>query len=748
MPTTPVTGTIVINNNSSATNNPNVTLALTWSDGTGSGVTQMRFSNDNKTWGGWVSVAATAAWTLSTGNGTRTVCAQFKNAAGNVSVGTIADSITLDTTSPTGTIVINNDSSVTNGRHVTLTLAWSDGTGSGVSRMRFSNDGQNWTAWQLPAATVTYTLPAGPDGHRTVRVQYLDKANNYSAVYSRYILLDTIPPTGTIVINNGAQTTSSQYVTLGLTWSDGSGGGVTRMRFSDDGTHWTIWEPPTATRMHQFPTGDGYKTVRVQYCDKAGNYSVSYRAYILLDTTSPTGGIVIDGGAATTTRPFVTLTLNWADAGVGVSQMHFSDDGITWTGWKPLAAIRAHRLPAGLGYHTVHVQYIDKLNNHSPVYKALIKSISTAPPVQISIDPAAVRTGSTAVIRISWRPAMPPGALLEWSASAGQVSSTGTGQYVYTAPSEPGRAFIYLAVTTAQGAWSQCAVPVEVYRQFIILKADDFNDGDPANYVNFTDYLETLKARGVKSSIGMIAAGCALPSIGQRTSVSAWRASGLFEFWNHGYDHAEYPPGASKSLVHVLSLGDDLMEKSYLPGTTFEFMGRPYAEQLDHLTRAQQTIQDAYGFRMRTFGAPFNKIDANTTLALEALGQIDVSFFGPSTSSIYLLPRNAGEIESSPGVPSLITYTQTHDLSKPVAVLQHHPSIQTFHDNWGEFIAILDQIHSDGGTFILAGEYADLIRHGTLPVDPTSAFADPALECALRFALKQWAGPIDPAVLV
>lgn len=45
--TTPPTGTIVINNNRSATNTPNVTLALMWDDGVGgSGVSRMRFSDD------------------------------------------------------------------------------------------------------------------------------------------------------------------------------------------------------------------------------------------------------------------------------------------------------------------------------------------------------------------------------------------------------------------------------------------------------------------------------------------------------------------------------------------------------------------------------------------------------------------------------------------------------------------------------------------------------------------------------
>ncbi len=187
-----------------------------------------------------------------------------------------------DSAPPTGTIVINNNRSATNTPNVTLALTWDDGVGgSGVAQMRFSDDGAHWTAWQPPQAMIAHALPPG-DGHKTVRVQYLDKANNRSAVYSDYILLDTTPPTGSIIINHGDATTTSRSVTLGLTWSDGSGSGVTRMRFSDDGAHWTAWSLSQATCAHTLTGLTGYNTVRVQYLDGAGNYSAVYSDYIKL----------------------------------------------------------------------------------------------------------------------------------------------------------------------------------------------------------------------------------------------------------------------------------------------------------------------------------------------------------------------------------------------------------------------------------------------------------------------------------
>jgi len=181
---------------------------------------------------------------------------------------------------PTGTILINANRSATNSTAVSLGLTWAAGSGGKVVRMRFSDDGAHWTAWESLAATRAYTLPGG-DGHKTVRVQYLDLANIRSAVFSDYILLDTTPPTGSIVINGGALTASDPLVALSLAWSD-TGSSVARMRFSDDGAHWSAWMVPENPHAYTLPPPNGYHTVRVQYRDGAGNYSGVYNDYIKL----------------------------------------------------------------------------------------------------------------------------------------------------------------------------------------------------------------------------------------------------------------------------------------------------------------------------------------------------------------------------------------------------------------------------------------------------------------------------------
>jgi glucose/arabinose dehydrogenase len=92
--TTPPTGTISIDGGAASTTQTAVTLSLSATDA--SGVSQMRFSNDGTTFSAPVAYAASSAWTLTNGNGTKTVYAQFSDTVGNWSTAPITDTITLN----------------------------------------------------------------------------------------------------------------------------------------------------------------------------------------------------------------------------------------------------------------------------------------------------------------------------------------------------------------------------------------------------------------------------------------------------------------------------------------------------------------------------------------------------------------------------------------------------------------------------------------------------------------------------
>ena len=73
---------------------------------------------------------------------------------------------------------------------------------------------------------------------------------------------------------------------------------------------------------------------------------------VCIDTTAPAGSFTLNGGAATTTTPAVTVGSSVSDVN-GVSDMRFSTDGkATWSGWASCASPRTARPPGASGLRT------------------------------------------------------------------------------------------------------------------------------------------------------------------------------------------------------------------------------------------------------------------------------------------------------------------------------------------------------------------------------------------------------------
>ena len=99
------------------------------------------------------------------------------------------------------------------------------------------------------------------------------------------VKLDKTSPTGSVLINNGASSTSATSVTLTLTATDETSR-VYQVRFSNDGVWDTeLWEPPQTSKAWTVTSGNGQKTVYYQLMDNAGLISATYSDTITL--TSP-----------------------------------------------------------------------------------------------------------------------------------------------------------------------------------------------------------------------------------------------------------------------------------------------------------------------------------------------------------------------------------------------------------------------------------------------------------------------------
>ncbi|HAW49903.1 TPA: hypothetical protein DCX16_03010, partial [bacterium] len=122
-------------------------------------------------------------------------------------------------------------------------------------------------------------------------------------------------------------------------------------------TYTYILDPATNTRMV-------YYTIQ----DKAGNVA-TYTDTIILDTGSPTGTIIIDGGANYTQDREVVLSLTWDDDISGVEWVQYSNDNINWTSWEALVSQKIwviEELEIG-SIATVYYRVKDRVGNISQV---------------------------------------------------------------------------------------------------------------------------------------------------------------------------------------------------------------------------------------------------------------------------------------------------------------------------------------------------------------------------------------------
>lgn len=276
---------IQINNDAEYTNSRTVTLSLSALDNA-SGVAQMQFKNEDGSWSTAEAYKTSKSWTLSTGDAVKTVWVRYKDNAGNWS-DPVSDTIKLDTTAPTvSKFVIQDDKPYYNSHSVYLNLKITDAF-SGIKEVYISNNNSTWTTFAY-AEKINWTLTSG-DGNKTVYMKVLDIAGNMSSVVSDTIFIDTVKPTGSIVINNGDEQTMSRDVKIKITFSDNSGGsGIKTVKVIEGDKEYTFPTVPTSpvTIDWRLEEGTGMKTVNVILIDKAGNVSNTISDSIIVDKLS------------------------------------------------------------------------------------------------------------------------------------------------------------------------------------------------------------------------------------------------------------------------------------------------------------------------------------------------------------------------------------------------------------------------------------------------------------------------------
>jgi len=200
-----------------------------------------------------------------------------RDAAGNWTSTVHLGPFLIDATPPTGTLVVNAGGANASSTAVALNLTADDGpAGTGVDKMRFSNNGVTWSAWQAVAASAPWSITAG-DGPKRVYAQFKDAAGGISAAVYDDITLDTVAPLS-VMASPELSTNISKTRKFVIGWSSvdralssGLAGTDVQYKVGAAGT-WTDYKTRTLTEKAIFngAAGETYY-YRARARDNAGN---------------------------------------------------------------------------------------------------------------------------------------------------------------------------------------------------------------------------------------------------------------------------------------------------------------------------------------------------------------------------------------------------------------------------------------------------------------------------------------------
>lgn len=342
---------------------------------------------------GFLPFSSPVQFTMSAGDGAKTICWRLCDAAGNGSnVG--STTLTLDTTAPalTGTALqIDTGATLTRSPLVTLSFGATDATEVVVG----DTSGLAGRTWEtFPASgTMTWALSSG-DGLKTVFAKFRDGAGNATAEYSATITLDsTAPAAGTVSLASGAAYSSSRTVTLSVTSAESSPSIILSGDLTAPGTYTSATLPSSIT----LTTGDGLKAVSAVVVDAAGNSSSPATDFITLDMTAPAAGSVTLANGRTIVSS-TSLAVAIAATSPDTMQVWQATSGTctnpscTALGWVAFNPAPTLTLSSSQGVKTVCWKFCDAAGNGTAVGSGAVTLDTIAP----TLSGAALRIDSDA----------------------------------------------------------------------------------------------------------------------------------------------------------------------------------------------------------------------------------------------------------------------------------------------------------------------------------------------------------------
>ena len=357
--TTPPAATMTINDGAATTTSTSVTLQFDAVDGDtvafGEGI-----SCGSAT---YEAYAASKAYTLQGADGTKTVTACLRDAAGNTQE--VSASIDLDTANPSGTVVVAAGAAYVNASDVLVEV---QGASVDVTEMAVAQT-------SIDCASVSYTpfvpsftfLLSGVDGSKSVRVCLKDAAGRTAEV-SDDVALDTTAPSDVVFdLANGARDVNTSTVALTLSATDS-----TTLSYELVLTNSSQPSPTPVTSSGALGAapatltlsdGEGTYIATGTIVDEAGNAAQLPTLELSYDASAPcatSSSLVLAAGNAYSNSPVVSVELGCV--GESATRMRLACDGVLDS--EPSEAFASQTVCAlSDGTQTVVAQLLDDAGN-------------------------------------------------------------------------------------------------------------------------------------------------------------------------------------------------------------------------------------------------------------------------------------------------------------------------------------------------------------------------------------------------
>ncbi len=268
--------------------------------------------------------------------------------------------------------------------------------------------------WQDYAEQLNLKLSDG-DGKKVIYARFKDEVGNVSEALSTEVLLDSKPPVGKLIVNDGEPYVTAKDRVTALTIEAGEDAYAMRVSNSVDFTK-APWRPfQTEIRPWTLAGEDGLKMVYLQLADRAGNKSEVITASVTLDRTKPTKVLFrLNDGQKWHTGDNLNVKVSLEVQGAN-EMMIANDEHFAGGEWQPYQTEFMHKIEPGDGMKMVYAKFRNKAKIETDPVRARIM-LDTTPPKIISGEvndgnyyvtardrrvPVAVKAEGAAFMRIS-----------------------------------------------------------------------------------------------------------------------------------------------------------------------------------------------------------------------------------------------------------------------------------------------------------------------------------------------------------